>query len=162
MKKRHLKDIEPLGGNFIGSVMIPQGYSVKLDRSAAFQGEPEKVVLEGPMWTDSEHSMSCVNIFGASFTFNQIGVYRTNHGATAQGRWVGDTATESIDFTYHIGLSSSDSTSTKSSMSFSLNAAMSMGIEFEGMGASTDISSTFATDIEVDTTTVYNESISVD
>ena len=116
------------------------------------------------MWTDSEHSMSCINIgtIVELFAFYQIGVYRTNHGVTAQGRWVGDTATESIDFTYHIGLSSSDSTSTKSSMSFSLNQAMSMGIEFEGMGLSTDISSSYATGIETDTMTVYNERISVD
>ena len=133
-----------MGGSFIGSMMIPQGYSVKLNRSFAFQGEPEKVVLEGPMWTDSEHSMSCVNIIGATFTFNQIGVYRTNHGATAQGRWVGVTGTESIDFTYHMGLSSTDSTETKESIEAKLSFDMHAGIEFEGFGVSADISGSLA------------------
>jgi len=93
---------------------------------------------------------------------SSLGVYRTNLGATAQGKWVGDTATESVDFTYHIGLSSSVSDVKKESMSFSLSQDMSMGIEFEGEGVSFDISSTYATDIETDVTTVYGESISED
>ena len=37
-----------------------------------------------------------------------------------------------------------------------------MGIEFEGEGVSTEISSMYATDIETDVTTVYDESISED
>ena len=157
IEKRHLKD------DAISSVAIPQGYTVKLYNENGFD-ESNKLVLNGPMWTDSEHSMSCINLvaLGWNDMVSSIGVYRTNLGATAQGKWVGQTATESIDFTYHVGLSSSVSTAKKEGMSFSLIQDMSMGIEFEGEGVSTEISSMYATDIETDVTTVYDESISED
>ena len=61
-----------------------------------------------------------------------------------------------------MGLSSTDSTETKESLEAKLSFDMHAGIEFEGLGVSTDISGSLAAAIENDTKTVYNEDISVD
>ena len=148
--------------------MVPYGYTAELYNQNGFKGS-DKLVVEGPMWTDSEQAMSCINVpsrwndpNGWNDKISSIAVYRTNKGATAQGRWVGVTGTESIDFTYHMGLSSTESHSTKESIEAKLSLDMHAGIEFEGLGESVDISESLASKIEYDTTTVYNESISVD
>ena len=120
------------------------------------------MALEG-MWTDSEQAMRCITMpEGWNDVVSSVAVYRTNHGATAQGRWVGDTATESIDFTYHLGLKYDHTTYTKESIEAKLNFDMHAGIEFEGVGVSGEISAGLSTTIEEDAQTVYGESFSVE
>ena len=121
------------------------------------------MVLNGQQWFDSTHTMNCINLndYGWDDRVSSLAVYRTELGAYAQGRWESFTTTEGIDFTYHLGMSSTDSHSTEESMSYSMSESMSAGIEFLGIGASTDISAAFETGIVVDTQEEFSASVDV-
>ena len=101
IQKRHIQN------DTVSSVMIPQGYTAKL-----YFSDGTDFVLEGPMWTDSEQAMRCLDLQTpcVGIDLYQIGVYRNSQGLPAKGHWESYTSTESIDFTYHLGLSWSDST----------------------------------------------------
>ena len=161
----NLADIEArhLQNDQISSVVIPQGYTLKLYKDDGYV-ESNKLVLNGPIWADNDQAMSCINLtdYGWDDMVSSVAVYRTNFGAYAQGRWQSFTSTEAIDFTFHVGLSSTDSEATQESMSFSMSQDMSMGIEFEGIGSSTSISSSYESGIVSDTTSEFDKSVDVD
>ena len=84
-------------------------------------------VLNGQPWHDNVQSMNCINLneiggYGYNWDdrISSLSVYRTNLGAFAQGRWQSFTSTESINFKYHIGMSSVDSNATTESMAYSM------------------------------------------
>ena len=149
--------------NQISSVAIPQGYSLKLYDADGFV-ESNSQVLNGQPWHDSIHSMTCVNLneIGWDDRVSSVAVYRTNHGAVAQGRWQSFTSTESVDFKYHIGMSSTDSRATKESMSYSMTQDMSMGMDFWGMSFSAGISNTYSSAIEVDTSSDFTQNVDIE
>ena len=70
---------------------------------------------------------------------SSVAVYRNSQGFPAKGRWVSYTATETIEFTYHLGLKYDHTTSTKASVEASLDLDLHAGVEFEGVGLSADI-----------------------
>ena len=114
-------------------------------------------------WTDSEQAMKCITMpEGWNDVVSSVAVYRNSQGFPAKGHWESYTATESIDFTYHLGLSYNESKYTKESIEASLKLDMHAGVEFEGLGFSADISAELTGEIETETKKVFNESISVD
>lgn len=79
---RHLID------NAISSVMIPSGYSLTLYDNDGFL-DSIKLVLDGYPWSDADEEMECINLSDHDWDdrATSVGVYRTNLGAFAQGRW---------------------------------------------------------------------------
>ena len=95
--------------------------------------------LEG-MWTDSEQAMRCITMpEGWNDVVSSVAVYRTNHGASAKGHWESYTATENVDFTYHLGLKYDHTTYTKESIEASLDMDLHAGVVFEAGDFSADI-----------------------
>ena len=80
--ERHLIDQQ------ISSVAIPQGYTLKLYKFDGFV-ESEHLTLNGEPWSDSIHTMKCVDLEDYDWDdhTSSAAVYRTNRGALAQGFW---------------------------------------------------------------------------
>jgi hypothetical protein len=99
--------------------MIPYGYSLEMFDSDGFKNKNGgSEVIHGKAWSSSEQAMKCINLseLGPGYRnwddkIRSFAVYRSNYGGVARGSWVAITATESIDFTYQVGMSSSQSVS---------------------------------------------------
>lgn len=98
----------------IGSIMVPYGYSLQMYNSDGFVDTAggAEVVLGGA-WSSGEQAMTCINLseLGSSYRnwddgINSFAVYRSSYGGVATGSWLSITATEGINFTYHLGLTS--------------------------------------------------------
>ena len=97
-----------IGNDDISSVLIPQGYSVELYEDDGFSGS--STVMNGPLWNSQDFLMSCQNMpSGWNDSVSSLKVFRTFGGYPAVGKWVSITATESVDFTYHVGFSTTES-----------------------------------------------------
>jgi len=95
MYERNVKD------DSISSVMVPQGYSVMLYSDDGFRGSTKTV--NGGNWTSVDQQMQCQNISDFDDKTSSLAVYRTELGLYSIGDWVSITTTESVDFTYHVG-----------------------------------------------------------
>ena len=93
-----------IGNDVISSVVIPKGYSVRLYDADGCSGS-SSIVMDGTFWKNSEDfEMACQNVPSSwNDRVSSLEVYRTFGGNSAVGKWVSVTATEGIDFTYHIG-----------------------------------------------------------
>ena len=97
----------------ISSVLIPYGYSLKMWAEDGFVDRDGAEVINGPYWATGEQQMVCINLWqlGDSYRnwndrIRSFAVYRAGYGASAQGTWQAITTTESINYTYHVGMRS--------------------------------------------------------
>ena len=88
-------------------------------------------------------------------------VYRTNQGGKARGRWIGMTSTESVDFTYNVGFSSTESHEEQEVEKWSLSYQMTTGIEFIGEKESQTMSEEYSGEVMTDTKTSMTKDISM-
>lgn len=97
----------------VGSVMVPFGYSVDLYEADGFSGGVKTV--SGPVFNDSHLSLACINISDFDNRTSSIKVYKNTLLGASNGYWTSITATESLKFRTHYGLSYSQSESTSES-----------------------------------------------
>ena len=160
--KQHLPE------DTVSSVLIPYGYSVRLNEYDGFQGE--SVVINGGLYTSANQEMQCINLVDGEYDFedktSSLSVFRTNHGRRALGYWKSITATEGIDYVYHVGIdyssSVSDSYSAMASLSVDLEAGMDFKLFGKGVEASVDLSATVEGEIAHDTTQDMSHDVSID
>lgn len=97
----------------VGSVMVPFGYSVDLFRDDGFAGD--KKTVQGPVFNDSHLSLACINVSDFNDRTSSVAVYKNTVLGASNGYWTSITATESLKFRTHYGLSYSQSESTSES-----------------------------------------------
>jgi len=69
--------------------------------------------MDGPYWSSDSLMMQCLEMpDDLNDDVSSLVVYRTNNGAYAKGKWIGITSTESINFTYNVGFSTTKSEET--------------------------------------------------
>ena len=95
----------------LSSVLVPYGYSLKMWAEDGFVDRDGAEVINGPYWATGEQEMVCMNLWqlGGNFRdwndeIRSFAVYRAGYGASAQGTWQAITTTESINYTYHVGM----------------------------------------------------------
>ena len=98
------------------------------------------------MWNGNDHfRLKCLGMPDHwNDKVSSLVVYRTNQGGKARGRWIGMTSTESVDFTYNVGFSSTESHEEQEVEQWSLSYEMTTGIEFMGASESQTINSSYS------------------
>lgn len=102
----------------ISSVMVPYGYSLEMFDKEGFRDDDGSEVINGPYW-DHNHRMKCINLWSLGEGYRDwndkiksFKVYRTNFGKIAEGTWQAITTTESINYKYFVGMTSTKESST--------------------------------------------------
>jgi len=126
----------------VDSLMVPYGYSVDLYEADGFAGNVKTV--KGPMFTDGNLGMSCININGDFHDrTSSLSVYKNTVLGASVGYWTSLTASESFSFKTHYGLSYSHSESTSETSQFTLSYEMTTSIKFAGSGFSDTLSESY-------------------
>lgn len=156
--------------NRFGSVMIPYGYSFEMYDSDGFidvHGGSE--VLLGGAWSSSEQAMKCINLseLGSSYRYwygNIVSfkLYRSNYGGVATGSWTAITATEDINFSYHVGMSSSESVEIITRDAYMMQLEVETGVEFDAFSSSVKLTAAYESELTTDTTHAMSKDYSTD
>jgi len=91
-----------------------------------------------------------------------VAVYRTNGGSSANGKWIGITATEGVNFTYNIGFNSTKSVELKTSEEYKLSQEMNAGFSFLGVGVKSTVAESYTQTIVEDTLTSMTKDVSIE
>ena len=149
--------------NDISSVYIPYGTTLDLYDQNGFIGK--KILrLEGQPYMMESWTMDCINLADHKWnnTPSSLQVFHSRLGARARGRWTSITTTEQLKYTYHVGMTSKNSSAQSNVNSQSLNLDMSAGFEFMGASASVSVSSSWAEQITTSTQHDMTKDISTD
>jgi len=93
---------------------------------------------------------------------SSVAVYRTYGGSNAIGKWKSVTGTGTVNFTYHVGFSSTKSTEEQTNQEYSLKYEMSTGFDFEVESLSETISESYTYDIMDDAKFSMTKDLSID
>ena len=128
--------------NCASSIMVPFGYTVDLYQSDAFSGDLKTIV--GPVFNDDLLSLECINLDGFNNEVTSLAVYKNTVMGSSIGYWVSITATESVTFHTHYGLSYSTSETTTRSAEYTLTYEMGSSIKFaKALGFEDEVTKTY-------------------
>ena len=100
--------------------------------------------MQGPLFNDVHLSMSCINVNGDFHDkTDSVAVYKNTVLGSSMGYWTSITATESLKFSTHYGLSYSHTTSTSETSQFTLSYEMTESIEYKGASGSSTVSDSY-------------------
>lgn len=132
-----------IGDNWVSSVMLPYGYSVRLYDYDGWTGSSK--VVSGGMFTDNTFAMPCIDVYSDfNDKTNSIQVFRNTSLGNATGYWVAMTGSSDLNYELHEGFTSSHSESTTEINQFTLSMEMSYGMSFVVESASIDISESYS------------------
>ena len=145
----------------ISSIMVPFGYAVELFADNGFKGS--SVIIEGKSFEGVDMEVPCQNIPAElNDKTSSMYVYKTDKLGVANGYWRSITASESFEYTIHVGFETDKTESTHTEEQFNLSYEMQWGMNFKVLSSSEKISASYVQDIAKDTETAYSADISVD
>ena len=134
----------------ISSVLIPYGYSLKMWAKDGFVDRDGAEVINGPFWATGEQQMECINLWQLGDNYRNwndrirsFAVYRTGYGASAQGTWQAITTTESINYTYHVGMRSTKEDSRSEDVAYKMALDVKTGVDFGAYTYSAEVETSY-------------------